>query len=36
MFHVFQALAPFLPEASKANQEIAAFIRMHLDDNPNK
>ncbi len=30
MFHVFQTFAPFLPEAGRANREIAAFIRERI------
>ena len=33
MFHVFQAFAAILPEARRANAQIAAFIRSRLDDN---
>jgi monoterpene epsilon-lactone hydrolase len=33
MFHVFQMFSPFLPEARRANAEIAAFIRSRLIDN---
>jgi monoterpene epsilon-lactone hydrolase len=29
MFHVFHIFSPFLPEARKANREIADFIRSH-------
>jgi monoterpene epsilon-lactone hydrolase len=31
MFHVFQMFAPFLPEARRANQQIAAFITSRLN-----
>ena len=30
MFHVFQIFEPLLPEARKANREIAAFVREQL------
>jgi acetyl esterase/lipase len=30
MFHVFQTFAPLLPEARRANREIAAFIRERI------
>jgi monoterpene epsilon-lactone hydrolase len=30
MMHVFQTCAPFLPEARRANREIAAFIRARV------
>jgi monoterpene epsilon-lactone hydrolase len=33
MFHVFQMFAPFLPEARRANTEIAAFIKSRISDN---
>jgi monoterpene epsilon-lactone hydrolase len=33
MFHVFQMFAPFLPEARRANTEIAAFIKSCISDN---
>jgi acetyl esterase/lipase len=31
MMHVFQALAPFVPEARRANREIATFIRSKIN-----
>jgi hypothetical protein len=31
MFHVFQAFAAILPEARRANAQIAAFIRSQLN-----
>jgi monoterpene epsilon-lactone hydrolase len=31
MMHVFQTFAPFLPEARRANREIAAFIRSRVE-----
>jgi monoterpene epsilon-lactone hydrolase len=34
MFHVFQMFAPILPEARRANAQIAAFIRSRLDVHP--
>ena len=30
MFGIFQAFTPFLPEARRANREIAAFIRERI------
>jgi acetyl esterase/lipase len=30
MMHVFQTFSPFLPEAARANREIAAFIRERI------
>jgi len=32
MFHVFQIFAAIMPEARRANAQIAAFIRSRLDD----
>ena len=34
MFHVFQIFTPLLPEARRAIDQIAIFIRSRLDDNP--
>ena len=34
MMHVFQVFAPFLPEARRANREIAAFIQSRLSPPP--
>jgi acetyl esterase/lipase len=31
MVHVFQMFAPFLPEAQRANREIAGFVRARID-----
>jgi acetyl esterase/lipase len=32
MFHVFQMFAPFLLEAHRANEQIAAFVLSRLND----
>jgi len=30
MMHVFQMFAPFLPEARRANREIAEFVQARI------
>jgi len=34
MFHVFQIFTPILPEARRAVDQIAAFIKSRMDNNP--